>query len=51
MLSAIYPVPASEVRLPFYLSGIGRHRPNFTLSVIRGLPRISFFILQKAVVF
>lgn len=52
MLSAIYPVPASEVRLPFYLSGeSGEHRPNFTLSVIRGLPRISFFILQKAVVF
>lgn len=29
MLSAIYPVPASEVRLPFYLLGIGRTSPEF----------------------
>lgn len=29
MHSAIYPVSANEVRLPFYLSGIGRTSPEF----------------------
>lgn len=51
MLSAIYPVPASEVRLPFYLLGIGRTSPEFHVKRDKGLPRISFCILQKAAVF
>ena len=37
MLSAIYPVPASEVRLPFYLLGIGRTSPEFHVKRDKGL--------------
>ncbi|EKC46998.1 AraC-type DNA-binding domain-containing protein, partial [human gut metagenome] len=42
MLSAIYPVPASEVRLPFYLLGIGRTSPEFHVKRDKGLTSHQF---------
>ncbi len=37
MHSAVYPVFASEVKLPFYLSGIGRTSPEFHVRRDKGL--------------
>lgn len=51
MLSAIYPVPASEVRLPFYLLGIGRTSPEFHVKRDKGLTSHQFLYTQKAAVF
>ena len=47
MLSAIYPVPASEVRLPFYLSGIGRTSPEFHVKRDKGLTSHQFLYTAK----
>ena len=51
MLSAIYPVPASEVRLPFYLLGIGRTTPEFHVKRDKGLTSHQFLYTAKAAVF
>ena len=47
MHSAIYPVPASEVRLPFYLSGIGRTSPEFHVKRDKGLTSHQFLYTAK----
>ena len=47
MLSAIYPVPASEVRLPFYLLGIGRTSPEFHVKRDKGLTSHQFLYTAK----
>lgn len=47
MHSAVYPVFGNEVKLPFYLSGIGRTSPEFHVKREKGLTSHQFLYTEK----